>query len=64
MNKKFTCTPIISTEQVEYEILNLNVEIESCNHNGSIFNWNLKHNGEDIVGNLCEECGRTWGTKN
>jgi hypothetical protein len=60
---KFTCTPVISTEQVDREILNLNVEIQSCNHNGSIFKWNAKHNGEDIVANLCEDCGRTWGTK-
>jgi hypothetical protein len=62
MNKqKFTCTPVISTEQVDREIFKLCGEIGVCQHDGPIFKWNTKHNGLDIVANLCEICGKSWG---
>lgn len=61
--KKFTFTEIGATESIVAEIDRLKIEIEKCRHDGSIFVWNTEYNGEPIVGNLCNCCGKMWGTK-
>lgn len=59
--KNFTCTAVTSSEKVLEEIQKLKDEMQLCQHSGPLIRWSTKHNGQDIIANLCEVCGRSWG---